>query len=35
VRVRGAYWAEFSPEESVLVPAGVLVASKEKLVFKG
>jgi len=35
VKVRGAYWGEFSPEESVLVPAGVLVASREKLIFKG
>jgi len=34
VNVRGAYWAELSPEEGVLVPAGVLVASKEKLAFK-
>ncbi len=34
MNVRGAYWAELSPEEGVLVPAGVLVASKEKLAFK-
>ena len=34
MKVRGAYWAELSPEEGVLVPAGVLVASKEKLAFK-
>ena len=34
MRVRGAYWAELSPEENVLVPAGVLVASKEKLLFR-
>ena len=33
--VRGSYWAELSPYEGVLVSAGVLVASKEKLVFKG
>jgi hypothetical protein len=32
--VQGAYWAELSPEEGALVPAGVLVASKEKLAFK-
>jgi len=35
VKLRGSYWAEFSAIEDVLVPAGVLVASKEKLVFKG
>ena len=35
MRVRGSYWAELSAGEDVLVPAGVLVASKEKLVFKG
>ncbi len=35
MRVRGSYWAELSAVENVLVPAGVLVASKEKLVFKG
>ncbi len=35
MKVRGSYWAELSAVEGVLVPAGVLVASKEKLVFKG
>jgi hypothetical protein len=35
VRVRGSYWAELSAIEGVLVPAGVLVASKKRLVFKG
>jgi len=34
MKVRGAYWAELSAEEGVLVPAGVLVASKTKLVFR-
>ena len=34
MKVRASYWAELSPEESVLVPAGVLVASKEKLLFR-
>jgi hypothetical protein len=34
MKVQGAYWAELSPEEGVLVAAGVLVASKEKLAFK-
>ena len=32
--LRGAYWAEWSPEEATLVPAGVLVASKTKLIFR-
>ncbi len=35
MKTRGSHWAEFSAEENVLVPAGVLVASKTKLVFKG
>ena len=35
MNARGAYWAELSAVDGVLVPAGVLVASKEKLVFKG
>ena len=35
MKLRGSYWAELSAIEDVLVPAGVLVASKEKLVFKG
>ena len=32
--VRTAYWAELSPEDVGLVPAGVLVASKTKLIFR-
>jgi len=32
--VRAAYWAELSPEDVGLVPAGVLVASKTKLLFR-
>ena len=34
MKVRGAYLAELSAEEGVLVPAGVLVASKTKLLFR-
>jgi hypothetical protein len=35
VKLRGSHWAELSAIEGILVPAGVLVASKQKLVFKG
>ena len=34
MKVRGSYWAELSPSDGTLVPAGVLVASKTKLVFR-
>jgi hypothetical protein len=34
MKARGAYWAELSAEEGTLVPAGVLVASKTKLLFR-
>ena len=34
MKARAAYWAELSPEDGTLVPAGVLVTSKEKLLFK-
>jgi hypothetical protein len=35
MKLHGSYWAELSAEDGVLVPAGVLVAGKEELVFKG
>lgn len=34
MKVRGSYWAELSAQDGVLVPAGVLVASKTLVLFK-
>ena len=34
VRVRGSYWAEYVPSENMLVTAGVLVAGKQKIIFR-
>ena len=35
MKVRASYWAEFSPEDNTLVPAGVLVVGKREILFKG
>ena len=34
VRVRGSYWAQYVPSEDMLVTAGVLVAGKQKIIFR-
>jgi len=34
MNIRGSYWAELAAYENVLVPAGVLVASKTLILFK-
>lgn len=34
MKVRGSYWAELSPQDNTLVPAGVLVTGKTQIVFR-
>ena len=35
MNVKASFWAEFSAEDHTLVPAGVLVAGKREILFKG
>lgn len=35
MKARASFWAEFSAEDNSLVPAGVLVAGKREILFKG